>query len=105
MSESEFAERAVDWLVSNRERLREPLSLAAYMALLPEEFLLHTWPDNFQVDGRPRSGEPAVAAGVVALTLEHLRKWHASPENTLVTGQMLFADGVAEAILRGDDIW
>lgn len=28
-----------------------------------------------------------------------------SPENTLITGQMLFADGGAEAILRGDDIW
>jgi len=29
----------------------------------------------------------------------------ASPENTLITGQMLFTDGGAEAVLRGDDIW
>ena len=28
-----------------------------------------------------------------------------SPENTLITGQMLFTDGGAEAVLRGDDIW
>jgi NAD(P)-dependent dehydrogenase (short-subunit alcohol dehydrogenase family) len=28
-----------------------------------------------------------------------------SPENTLVTGQVLFTDGGAEAVIRGDDIW
>ncbi len=28
-----------------------------------------------------------------------------SPENTLVTGQVLFTDGGADALMRGDDIW
>lgn len=28
-----------------------------------------------------------------------------SAENTLITGQMLFVDGGADAIIRGDDIW
>jgi NAD(P)-dependent dehydrogenase (short-subunit alcohol dehydrogenase family) len=28
-----------------------------------------------------------------------------SAENTLITGQMLFVDGGADAVIRGDDIW
>ncbi|MFJ7984292.1 SDR family oxidoreductase [Streptomyces sp. NPDC096351] len=31
--------------------------------------------------------------------------WLASPENTLVTGQVVFADGGADATLRGDGVW
>jgi NAD(P)-dependent dehydrogenase (short-subunit alcohol dehydrogenase family) len=31
--------------------------------------------------------------------------WLASPENVLVTGQVIFVDGGADATLRGDDIW
>lgn len=83
MNESEFAEKVVDWLLDNRERMGCPLPLADFMAMLPLEFLLHTWPDNYGVDGQLREGEPAVAAGVMALVLEHLRQWHASPENML----------------------
>lgn len=84
MSESEFTEKVVDWLLANGEGLERPLSLAEYVAMLPVEFLLHTWPDNYEIDGRPRLGEPAVAPGVVALVLEHLRQWHAYPDNTLM---------------------
>ena len=92
MNESEFAERVVDWLEENRDRLQRPLPLAEYAALLPLEFLLHTWPDNYDVDGRPRTGEPAVAAGVAALAVEHLRQWHASPDNSLaITAEALEA--------------
>lgn len=92
MNESELAERVVAWMLDNRERLQRPLSLAEYAALLPLEFLLHTWPDNYEVDGRPRAGEPTVAAGVAALAVEHLRQWHASPENSLaITAEALEA--------------
>ena len=31
--------------------------------------------------------------------------WLASAENTLCTGQVIFADGGADAVVRGDDIW
>jgi NAD(P)-dependent dehydrogenase (short-subunit alcohol dehydrogenase family) len=31
--------------------------------------------------------------------------WFLSPENTRVTGQLLFVDGGGETLLRGDDIW
>src|SRR4051812_13718001 len=31
--------------------------------------------------------------------------WFLSPENTKVTGQLLFVDGGGETLLRGDDIW
>ncbi|MCZ0982534.1 SDR family oxidoreductase [Streptomyces diastatochromogenes] len=31
--------------------------------------------------------------------------WLASPENTVVTGQVVFADGGADAVLRGDRTW
>lgn len=31
--------------------------------------------------------------------------WLASPENALVTGQVVFADGGADAVLRGDGTW
>ncbi|MFF0424814.1 SDR family oxidoreductase [Streptomyces sp. NPDC004520] len=31
--------------------------------------------------------------------------WLASPENALVTGQVVFADGGADAVLRGDRTW
>ncbi|MEU2508343.1 SDR family oxidoreductase [Streptomyces sp. NPDC007863] len=31
--------------------------------------------------------------------------WLTSPENTLVTGQVVFADGGADAVLRGDRTW
>ncbi|KUL43663.1 short-chain dehydrogenase [Streptomyces sp. NRRL F-4489] len=34
-----------------------------------------------------------------------LLAWLASPENTHVTGQILFADGGADATLRGDTAW
>ncbi|MFE7517476.1 hypothetical protein ACFU8I_40555 [Streptomyces sp. NPDC057540] len=31
--------------------------------------------------------------------------WLASPENALVTGQVVFVDGGADAVLRGDGVW
>ncbi|MEV0323797.1 SDR family oxidoreductase [Streptomyces sp. NPDC050658] len=31
--------------------------------------------------------------------------WLISPENTLVTGQVVYADGGADAVLRGDRVW
>lgn len=31
--------------------------------------------------------------------------WLTSPENTLVTGQVVFIDGGADAVLRGDGVW
>lgn len=31
--------------------------------------------------------------------------WLTSPENTHVTGQVVFADGGADAVLRGDRTW
>ncbi|MEU0834596.1 hypothetical protein [Streptomyces sp. NPDC005969] len=31
--------------------------------------------------------------------------WPASPENALVTGQVAFADGGDDAVLRGDRTW
>jgi NAD(P)-dependent dehydrogenase (short-subunit alcohol dehydrogenase family) len=31
--------------------------------------------------------------------------WLASPDNTKTTGQVLFVDGGADAVLRGDDVW
>ena len=31
--------------------------------------------------------------------------WLASPENSIVTGQVLYADGGADATVRGDDVW
>ncbi|MFF3772337.1 SDR family oxidoreductase [Streptomyces sp. NPDC002232] len=31
--------------------------------------------------------------------------WLASPENALVTGQVVFVDGGADAVLRGDQVW
>ncbi|MEU3749239.1 MULTISPECIES: SDR family oxidoreductase [Streptomyces] len=37
--------------------------------------------------------------------LAPLIAWLVSPENTLVTGQVVFADGGADAVLRGDGIW
>lgn len=73
----------VDWLLAEGERVQRPMSLAEYLAMIPVEFLLHTWPDNFEVDGRLRAGEPAPSSGVVALVLTHLAQWHASPDNTL----------------------
>lgn len=47
----------------------------------------------------PLSGhaQPAQIAPVLAFLT--------SEENTLITGQMLFVDGGAESIIRGDDIW
>ncbi|MCU1391678.1 MAG: putative short chain dehydrogenase [Ilumatobacteraceae bacterium] len=47
----------------------------------------------------PLSGhaKPAQIAPVLAFLT--------SEENTLITGQMLFVDGGAEAIIRGDDLW
>ncbi len=35
----------------------------------------------------------------------HPLLWLVSPENTHVTGQLLYVDGGAEATLRGDDLW
>jgi NAD(P)-dependent dehydrogenase (short-subunit alcohol dehydrogenase family) len=35
----------------------------------------------------------------------HLISWLASPENRFVTGQVIFADGGAEAALLGDRQW
>ncbi|MFF9145767.1 SDR family oxidoreductase [Streptomyces sp. NPDC014861] len=37
--------------------------------------------------------------------LAPLIAWLTSPENTLVTGQVVFADGGADAVLRGDRTW
>ena len=37
--------------------------------------------------------------------LAPLIAWLVSPENTLVTGQVVFADGGADAVLRGDSTW
>ncbi|MFE1270799.1 SDR family oxidoreductase [Streptomyces sp. NPDC058758] len=37
--------------------------------------------------------------------LAPLVAWLTSPENTLVTGQVVFADGGADAVLRGDRVW
>ncbi|HSG79928.1 MAG TPA: SDR family oxidoreductase [Acidimicrobiia bacterium] len=31
--------------------------------------------------------------------------WLAGPENSIVTGQVLYADGGADATVRGDDVW
>jgi NAD(P)-dependent dehydrogenase (short-subunit alcohol dehydrogenase family) len=41
------------------------------------------------------------AADEIAAVLE----WLTSPDNTKVTGQVLFVDGGADAVLRPDDIW
>ncbi|MEV5879489.1 SDR family oxidoreductase [Streptomyces sp. NPDC052101] len=37
--------------------------------------------------------------------LAPLLAWLTSPENTHVTGQVVFADGGADAVLRGDGVW
>ncbi|MFB7578323.1 SDR family oxidoreductase [Streptomyces hydrogenans] len=37
--------------------------------------------------------------------LAPLVAWLTSPENALVTGQVVFADGGADAVLRGDRVW
>ncbi|MFY1668858.1 SDR family oxidoreductase [Plantactinospora sp. WMMB334] len=52
-----------------------------------------------QVSPSPLNGvaEPAVPAGLLA--------WLASPENTHVTGQVIYCDGGADATLRGDQAW
>ena len=42
-------------------------------------------------------GEPEQVAALLA--------WLAGPENVLVTGQIVFADRGADAVLRGDDVW
>lgn len=42
-------------------------------------------------------GEPAHVASLLA--------WLAGPENALVTGQVVFVDGGADAVLRGDETW
>ena len=42
-------------------------------------------------------GRPEQVAALLA--------WLAGPENTIVTGQVVFADGGADAVLRGDDLW
>lgn len=39
------------------------------------------------------------------VVLARLLVWLASEENTHVTGQTIYADGGADATLRGDDIW
>lgn len=35
----------------------------------------------------------------------HLLAYLASPENSLMVGQMMFIDGGSEATMRGDDVW
>jgi NAD(P)-dependent dehydrogenase (short-subunit alcohol dehydrogenase family) len=42
-------------------------------------------------------GRPEQMAGVIA--------WCVSPENSLMTGQILFVDGGAECLLRGERSW
>lgn len=38
-------------------------------------------------------------------SVAHLLIWLTSPENTHLAGQVIYADGGAEATLRGDDVW
>ena len=38
-------------------------------------------------------------------SVAELLLWLTSPENTHVTGQTIYCDGGAEAVLRGDDVW
>lgn len=38
-------------------------------------------------------------------SVAHLLVWLTSPENTHLAGQVIYADGGAEATLRGDDVW
>ncbi|MEU2657740.1 SDR family oxidoreductase [Streptomyces sp. NPDC007325] len=66
---------------------------------------------------RPLLGDPATRALVERAVpmplhghsrpeqLAPLIAWLTSPENTLVTGQVVFADGGADAVLRGDRTW
>jgi NAD(P)-dependent dehydrogenase (short-subunit alcohol dehydrogenase family) len=42
-------------------------------------------------------GQPEDVAALLA--------WLVSPENRLMTGQVLFIDGGADAVMRGDEIW
>jgi NAD(P)-dependent dehydrogenase (short-subunit alcohol dehydrogenase family) len=42
-------------------------------------------------------GQPEDAASLLA--------WLTSPENRLVTGQVIFIDGGSDVVMRGDDIW
>ena len=42
-------------------------------------------------------GEPEHVAALLA--------WLAGPENVLVTGQVVFVDGGADAVLRGEREW
>jgi hypothetical protein len=90
VNESEFTKKVADWLMAEGGRVQRRMPLAEYMAMLPLEFLLHTWPDNFEIDGRLRAGEPAPSSGVVALVVTHLAQWHATPDYTLkITAEAL----------------
>lgn len=90
VNESEFTKNVVDWLVAQGERIQRRMPLAEYLTRLPLEFLQHTWPDNFEIDGRLRAGEPTPSSGVVALVVTHLAQWHATPDNTLeITAEAL----------------
>ena len=48
----------------------------------------------------PFLGIPAPAHGVAQLIA-----WLTSPENCVVTGQVIYADGGSDALIRGDDIF
>jgi NAD(P)-dependent dehydrogenase (short-subunit alcohol dehydrogenase family) len=56
------------------------------------EMLAHGAPMPFGGHAQPEQVAPVLA-------------FLTSAENTLVTGQLLFADGGADTLLRGDDIW
>jgi NAD(P)-dependent dehydrogenase (short-subunit alcohol dehydrogenase family) len=63
--------------------------------------------DYLAVDGARQTATAAMPlAGIAApRDLAAALAWLVSEENTQVTGQMLFVDGGAEVVARGDGIW
>lgn len=79
MDEKEFTEMAVSFLHECEDCFTCPLPLTDYLRLIPLDLLLHVWPNDYDVDGRPREGEPRPSAGVMILALEHVRQWSKTP--------------------------